>query len=226
MSLAQYNYSANRGACLQTCRRAYRVIDEETGDELKVENKYIMSPKDLCTIEFLDKIIESGVSVLKIEGRGRSPEYVYTVVKAYKEGVDAVLDGSFSKKKIAKWKEELASVFNRGFWEGGYYLGKKLGEWSGTYGSKATKRKDYLGVCKNYYAKAKVGLFVLESDGVAMGDEIVIIGPTTGVVKCKVESLFANDVEVEKASKGDLVTIPIGEKIRENDKLYVLRKRS
>src|SRR3989344_8296374 len=144
MSLAVYNASANRGACLQNCRRSYRVIDEETGDELVVNNKYVMSPKDLCTIGFIDKILDSGVSILKIEGRGRPPEYVYTVVKCYKEAIDSYYNKTYNQEKIDKWTKELESVFNRGFWHGGYYLGKKLGEWSGSYGSKAKKEKSFI----------------------------------------------------------------------------------
>src|SRR3989338_6232832 len=159
MSLATYNASANRGACLQNCRRAYRLIDDETGDELVVDNKYIMSPKDLCTIGFIDKILGSGVNVLKIEGRGRSPDYVYVVTKAYREAVDSFYKGTYTQHKIETWTKELETVYNRGFWHGGYYLGKKLGEWSGAYGSKARKEKEFVGIAKNYYNKAKTGEF-------------------------------------------------------------------
>lgn len=224
MSLAIYNSSANRGACLQNCRREYRVIDEETGDELKIDNKYIMSPKDLCTISFIDKILDTGVEVLKIEGRGRSPEYVYTTVKAYREAVDSYLDGTYTPEKIKNWIEELESVFNRGFWHGGYYLGKELGEWSGTYGSRATKEKNYIGKVKNYYNNALVGLFHLETGEIKIGDEILITGPTTGIVQTKVKEIFIDEKEVTIANKGDLITIPIGEKIRPNDKLFVMTK--
>lgn len=228
MSLATYNYSANRGACLQNCRRAYRVIDEETGDELKIENKYVMSPKDLCTIAFLDKILETGVSVLKIEGRGRSPEYVYATVKAYREAADSYFSGTYTQEKIDAWIKELEKVFNRGFWHGGYYLGKKLGEWSGVYGSKATLEKKYLGTAKNYFSKVNVGEFELETGELNVGDEILITGPTTGAVQTKVESIFidknSKSVGVRNAKKGTKVTIPVPEKIRENDKLYILVK--
>lgn len=222
MSLATYNFSANRGACLQSCRRAYKVIDEETGDELKVENKYVMSPKDLCTIEFIDKILETGVKVLKIEGRGRAPDYVATVVKVYKEAVDSYLTGNYTKEKIERWKKELESVFNRGFWQGGYYCGKKLGEWSGSYGNKATKRKVYLGRVKNYFAKVNVGEFMLESGKLSVGDEIIITGPTTGVIKQKVRSIFVKDKKVNSAEKGDRITVPVVERLRPADKLYVV----
>ena len=187
MSLANYNFSANRGQCLQSCRRAYRVIDDETGNELKIENKYVMSPTDLCTIKYLDQILDSGVAVLKIEGRGRSPEYVHTVVKAYQSAVESCLNGEFSQKKADNWVKELETVYNRGFWHGGYYLGKKGDEWSAAYGSKAKKKKEYLGIVKNYYSKKMIGLFYLESGEVKLGDEIMVIGPTTGVVKYKVK---------------------------------------
>ena len=222
MSLGTYNSSANRGACLQNCRRSYRLIDEETGDELVVDNKYIMSPKDLCTIGFIDKIIESGVKVLKIEGRGRAPDYVHKVVKCYKEAVDSYFSGTYNTEKIEYWVKELSTVFNRGFWHGGYYLGKQLGEWSGTYGSKATKEKKFLGLAINYYSKVKVGHFKLETGQIKIGDKILITGPTTGVVESKVESLFVNDKKVINAKKGDSVTIPIDMKVRPNDKLFVI----
>ncbi len=226
MSLATYNYSANRGACLQNCRRAYRVIDEETGDELKIENKYVMSPTDLCTIGFLDKILQAGVKVLKIEGRGRSPEYVYATVKAYREAVDSWVAGTYNQEKIKTWNKELEQVFNRGFWQGGYYLGKKLGEWSGSYGSQATKKKKYVGVVQNYFAKPRIAEISLEAEGIKIGDEILITGPTTGIVQTKAASIFIDikgkDITVQKAKKGERITIPINEKVRPNDKLFVL----
>lgn len=222
MSLANYNSSANRGACLQACRRAYIVKDEETGDELKVENKFIMSPKDLCTIGFLNKILETGVKVLKIEGRGRSPEYVYTVVKTYREAIDSCLNGTYNQDKIAKWTKELEKVFHRGFWHGGYYLGKKLGEWSGAYGSKATTKKVYVGKVLNYFGKNKIGHFILETGEIKAGDIISITGPTTGVVQARIESIFVDEKKVSSGSRGDEVTIPIPEKIRFNDKLFLI----
>ncbi len=228
MSLATYNSSANRGACLQNCRRSYKLVDEETGDELRIDNKYIMSPKDLCTIGFIDKIIGAGVSVFKIEGRGRAPEYVDTVVRCYKEAVDSVFDGSYSEKKIKSWMEELGKVFNRGFWQGGYYLGKELGEWSASYGSQATTEKVYLGKVRNYYNKVGVGYFSLEAGMINVGDSYLVTGPTTGVVKGKVEELIVNEVKNNKAVKGDMVTFKVSGKVRENDQLFVIKnvKRS
>ena len=223
MSLATYNASANRGACLQNCRRAYRVIDEETGDELKIENKYVMSPKDLCTISFIDKILESGVKILKIEGRARAPEYVSKVVRVYREAVDSYFDNSYTKDKVERWIKELESVYNRGFWQGGYYLGKKLGEWSGGYGSKANREKIFIGRATNFYKKANVGEFYLEAGGIKVGDDILITGTTTGVVELKVNSIFLNDKPVVSGNKGDKITIPIKTKIRHNDKLYVVK---
>lgn len=228
MSLATYNASANRGACLQNCRRAYKVIDEETGDELVIDNKYIMSPKDLCTIGFMDKILDSGVSVLKIEGRARSTEYIYIVTKVYKEAIKSYYEGNYTKEKIDLWIKELESVFNRGFWQGGYYLGKKLEEWSGTYGSKATTDKIFVGVAKNYFAKINVCEFFLQSGSIKLGDKIIITGNTTGVVEAKVESLRKNnsDSNVVFAQKGDYISIPLKERIRINDKLYVIRNKN
>lgn len=220
MSLATYNSSANRGACLQNCRRSYKIIDEETGDELIVDNKYIMSPKDLCTIGFIDKILEAGVRVLKIEGRGRAPEYVHTTVRVYHEAVESYYAGTYTPEKVEKWIAELETVYNRGFWHGGYYLGKQLGEWSGSYGSKATTEKIYLGKVRNYYQKTKIGEFVIEAGTMNVGDEIYIMGPTTGVVQATVKELMLNEKTVPLATKGAVVTIPIGEKIRENDQLY------
>ena len=223
MSLATYNSSANRGACLQNCRRAYKVIDEESGDELRIDNKYIMSPKDLCTIGFIDQIIESGVSVLKIEGRGRAPEYVDTVVRCYREAVESVLEGSYSKEKIDSWIVDLEKVFNRGFWHGGYYLCKELGEWSGTYGSQATTEKIFLGKVKNYFSKVGIGFFDLEAGSISIGDSYLITGPTTGVVEGKVEELMVNEKESDTAVKGDSITFPVSSKIRENDTLFMVK---
>lgn len=222
MSLATYNSSANRGACLQNCRRSYKVIDEETGDELQIDNKYIMSPKDLCTIGFLDKILETGVKVFKIEGRGRAPEYVYTTVKCYREAVNSCLDGTYSKEKIESWIESLKTVFNRGFWHGGYYLGKQLGEWSGEYGSQASKEKIYLGTARNYFQKTMIAEFHLETGKLNVGDEIIITGPTTGVIQANISSIFLNEQKVNSAGKGDTITIPIGEKVRARDKLFAV----
>ena len=229
MSLATYNASANRGLCLQNCRRAYKVIDEETGVELRVDNKYIMSPKDLCTIGFIDKILEAGVSVLKIEGRGKKADYVYTVTKVYREAADSYLDGkstTYTKEKIEAWTKRLEEVYNRGFWHGGYYLGKKLGEWSAAAGSKATKKKIYIGRVKNYFAKQKVGEFIVEAEKIKVGDNIIITGPTTGLVEGKVGSILVENKPMAIAGKRTVITIPIKEKIRKNDKLFVIVERN
>ena len=225
MSLATYNSSANRGACLQNCRRSYRVIDEETGDELVLENKYVMSPKDLCIIGFIDKVIGTGVSVLKIEGRGRKADYVHTVVKAYREAIDSYYGGTYTKEKIKKWTTELESVYNRGLWHGGYYLGKKLGEWSGVYGSRASKEKKLIGVVKNYFRKPQVGEFFLNAGSLEKGDDLMIIGPTTGVVETKALSIFLDEKEVRVAAKGTNATIPVPSRVRPRDKLYVIKDR-
>jgi putative protease len=222
MSLATYNSSANRGACLQNCRRSYKLVDEETGDELVLDNKYIMSPKDLCTIGFIDKIIEAGVKVMKIEGRGRAPDYVDTVVTAYREAIQSYGDGSYNQEKIDNWILQLEKVFNRGFWHGGYYLGKQLGEWSGTSGSQATEEKTYIGRVLNYFKDAKIGYFHLETGAVKIGDEILITGPTTGVVRTKVENIVKEAIKIDSAVKGDMITIPVGELVREADKLFVI----
>ncbi len=225
MSLTSYNAPANRGVCLQNCRRSYKVIDEETGVELSVDNKYIMSPKDLCTIGFLDKILDTGVYVLKLEGRGRSADYVSTVTKTYREAVDSVHQGTYTKEKIEKWVQELATVFNRGFWHGGYYLGKKLGEWSGVYGSRSSKVKTYIGVGKKFYKKISVGEFLIETGELCEGDEVVITGPTTGALKIKIKDLRVDGVPSKTSSKGDLITFPVPERIRKNDKLFVNKER-
>ncbi len=227
MSLATYNSSANRGACLQNCRRAYKVIDKETGDELEIDNQYIMSPKDLCTIGFVDKILDAGVSVLKLEGRGRAPDYVYVVTKTYREAVDAVLSGTYTKEKIDKWTEDLESVFNRGFWHGGYYLGKQLGEWSGTYGSQAKTEKIYIGKAAHYFNKAGIGEFVIESGELSVGDLVLITGPSTGVANASIDELRIDDKPVNLAKKGDTkVTFKVKDKIHRNDKLYKVVERA
>ncbi len=222
MSLASHNFSANRGACVQTCRRAYRVIDEANGQELFLENKYVMSPKDLCTIGVLDQIIKAEVAVLKIEGRARGPEYVYTTTKVYREAIDSVEKGTYTPKRIKDWTKELETVFNRGFWQGGYYLGNKLGEWSGTYGSKATLEKVYLGKVINYYHKAKVAAVKIENGLLKVGDQILITGPTTGVVKTMVKEMMLEETEIKTAKKMMIVTLPLNNLVRINDKVYVL----
>lgn len=225
MSLANYNHSANRGACLQSCRRAYRVTDDETGDELKIDNQYVMSPKDLCTIEFLDKILDSGVSILKIEGRGRSPEYVYTVTKSYREAIESYYNGTYTQEKIAKWKKDLGTVYNRGFWEGGYYLGKKLGDWCGTYGSQATTEKVAVGTVLNYFNKAKIAYINLDTGSLKVGDNLSVNGPTTSIVQSKVESIFENKKQVAGAEHKSSITIPLKTKVRKNDRVYKIVKK-
>ncbi len=221
LSLHEMNSSANRGACLQSCRRAYTVTDKETGAELEIDNEYIMSPKDLKTIHFLNKILDAGVSVLKIEGRARSPEYVKTVVQCYREAVDAYFDESFTSEKIEDWNTRLASVFNRGFWDG-YYLGKRLGEWSHNYGSLATKRKLYIGKVTNYFKKIGVAEFKLETNNLKVGDEIIVTGPTTGVFQSKVEEIRFELNPVEEGLKGQRISVPADSVLRRADKLFKL----
>lgn len=221
LSLHEMNSSANRGSCLQTCRRAYTVTDKETGAELEVDNEYIMSPKDLKTIHFLNKILDAGVSVLKIEGRARSPEYVKTTVECYREAVDAYFDKAFTEEKIENWNERLASVFNRGFWNG-YYLGQRLGEWSSNYGSLATKRKIYVGKCTNYFTNIKVAEFRLETQNLKSGAEVVISGPTTGVIQTIIQEIRMDDESVQEGVKGHFISVPVDSRIRRSDKLYKL----
>lgn len=219
LSLHSQNSSANRGACVQNCRHAYKVRDVETDEELMIDNEYIMSPKDLCTINILDQVINSGVTILKIEGRGKGPEYVYTVTKAYRQAIQEIQDGTYTQEKAEVWKTELNKVYNRGFWEG-YYLGKKYGEWSTHPGSAATEKKVYVGKGSNYFSKIKVGEFILESGSIHAGDTVMVISPGFGIVKEKMNRLVANGIEVEKAVRGDLVTFPIEKKITSKDKLY------
>ncbi len=220
LSLHSHNASANRGACIQNCRREYLVTDKEEGIELEIDNEYIMSAKDLCTIDFLDKIIDAGVSVLKIEGRGRATDYVYTTTRCYREAVDALQTGTYTLEKIAQWKEQLNKVYNRGFWDG-YYLGRKMGEWSNQYGSVATHKKTYLGKGLNYFDKIGIGEFILESHELQVGDTVVITGPTTGYVETVVKQIrLDTGKDVQKAVKGNTITIPLDEKIRPSDKLY------
>ncbi|GIV42756.1 MAG: collagenase [Vicingaceae bacterium] len=219
LSLHSHNASANRGACIQNCRRSYIVIDKEEGYELEIDNEYIMSAKDLCTIDFLDKIVDAGVSVLKIEGRGRSADYVYVTTQCYREAIDSIKDGTYSPDKIAHWKNELSKVFNRGFWDG-YYLGRKMGEWSNTYGSSATTKRIYLGRGNKYFDKIGVGEFVLETHQLKVGDQIAVIGPTTGYIPYTVEELHLGGKPVEEVKKGDVFSMKFPEKIRPSDKLY------
>ena len=221
LSLHEMNSSANRGSCLQTCRRAYIVTDKETGAELEIDNEYIMSPKDLKTIHFLNKILDAGVTVLKIEGRARAPEYVKTVVECYHEAVDAYFSNTFTEEKIKDWDYRLSTVFNRGFWDG-YYLGQRLGEWSGNYGSRATQRKVYLGKATNYFSNLGVAEFRLETGNLSVGDEILITGPTTGVIQLKTEEIRTGLEPVSTGKKGEHISIPVRVKIRRSDKLYKL----
>lgn len=222
LSLHEMNSSANRGACTQICRRGYEVTDLETGDQLAIENKYIMSPKDLKTIHFLNKMIDAGVRVFKIEGRARSAEYVRTVVSCYNEAVNSYIDGTYSEEKIALWNERLAKVFNRGFWNG-YYLGQRLGEWTSKYGSSATRVKVYAAKGIRYFSNIHVAEFQMENDELHVGDEIVITGPTTGAVIMKVEEIRVDLKPVEKTVRGERFSIKVDEKIRPSDRLFVWR---
>jgi len=219
LSLHQYNVSANRGSCLQACRRAYRVEDIESGDELEIDQEYIMSPKDLATIHFLNRIMAAGITVLKIEGRARPAEYVQTVTSCYREAVDAIFDGTYNTDKIENWKNRLATVFNRGFWDG-YYLGQRLGEWSSVYGSAATKRKVLIGTATNYFSRLGVGEFDIQSEYLSVGEEVLITGPTTGLIQIKVEEIHNNGGAVQSANKGERIAFHTGRKIRRGDKLF------
>jgi putative protease len=219
LSLHEHNKSANRGECLQVCRRSYKVEDEETGIELSVTNPYIMSPKDLCTIGFLDRLMESGVKVLKIEGRARPAEYVKIVVETYNEALQAIEEGTYTPDKIDIWKKSLSQVFNRGFWDG-YYLGQRLGEWNDAHGSKTTRKKAYLGKCTNYFSKLKVGEFVMETGKLKVGDEVLISGPSTGARILKVEELRFDLQPVEEVTKGQVFSMYVGDMVRRSDKLY------
>ena len=234
MSLHEYNRSANRGACAQVCRHAYdafaidseiqyRLDDQDHDIQLKIDNKYIMSPKDLKTIHFLNKMKDAGVEVYKIEGRARGPEYVKTVVSCYREAFEAIEDGSYGAEKIAEWDKRLSTVFNRGFWNG-YYLGQRLGEWSDTYGSKATEKKIYAAKTMGWYSRIGIGDFLCEAEELHKGDKILIIGPTTGVIETTLDEIQVDYKVVETVHKGDRFTIPVKDKIRLSDKLFVIRK--
>ncbi|WP_299106194.1 peptidase U32 family protein [uncultured Tenacibaculum sp.] len=223
MSLHSHNSSANRGACKQNCRKKYTVIDQESGFEMELDNEYIMSPKDLCTIDFLDQVADAGIKVLKIEGRGRAPEYVAKVIKCYRDAIDSLYNGTYDKEKVISWMQELEKVYNRGFWNG-YYLGQKLGEWSKEPGSHATQKKVYLGKGVHYFSKAEIGEFKIEAYNLAVGDTILITGPTTGAKEMELKSMFVNDKEAQTATKGDEVTMKLDFKIRPSDKLYKIVK--
>lgn len=219
LSLHSHNSSANRGACKQNCRKKYTVIDQESGFEIELDNEYMMSPKDLCTLEFLDKVIDAGIKVLKIEGRGRAPEYVATVIKTYREAIDAYYDRTFNKEKVAEWMSHLETVYNRGFWSG-YYLGQKLGEWSDHPGSNATQKKVYIGKGRHYYPKSSIAEFKLEAYDLKSGDTVLIQGPSTGSQEMKMESFMVDDIVAEKATKGDVITFPTKFRVRLSDKMY------
>ncbi len=221
LSLDNFAYSANRGACLQPCRRLYNVKDTDNEIELLVNEKYILSPKDLCTIGFMDKIIEAGVSVLKIEGRGRSPEYVKKTTSIYRQAVDAYFSGAYNEKNVKKWTEDLRTVYNRDFWDG-YYLGRKIGEWTNRYGSQATKTKIYVGRVTNYFHKLKVAEILMESHELNTQDEILIIGPTTGVYEDNIQEIRVNLKQVPTAQKGNICSIPTHSVVRRNDKVYLI----
>ena len=223
MSLDAANRSANRGECIQVCRRSYTVTDNETGYQLEIDNKYIMSPKDLKTVRFIDKMMQAGVRVFKIEGRARGPEYVYTVVRCYKEAIQAVLDGTFTEARKDEWDERLATVFNRGFWDG-YYQGQLLGEWNKNYGSNATERKVYIGKGTKYYSKLGVAEFTVEATTFRVGDRLLITGPTTGVMYVTADEIHDDNGPVEVAQQGTRVSIAVTGKVRPSDKLFKLVK--
>ena len=223
LSLDNYNYSANRGACLQVCRRGYIVKDKESDLELEIDNEYIMSPKDLCTIGFLDKIVKAGVRVLKIEGRGRSADYVRTVTECYREAVASIADGTYSKEKIDGWMRRLATVFNRGFWDG-YYLGRTLGEWSERYGSQATENKVYLGLIRNYFGRINAEVQLQTNETLRVGDEIMVIGETTGVYRDTVNELRTDRDPVPEVHQGDRFSFATTELLHRGDKVYRVDK--
>jgi len=220
LSLHTYNSSANRGACKQNCRHPYLVIDKETGMELEIDNEYIMSPKDLMTVDFLDQIYDAGVGVLKIEGRARSADYVAVTTRVYREAIDAVADGTYSREKVENWIRRLARVYNRGFWDG-YYLGRKLGEWTQP-GNQATVKKIFIGRGKKYYPKAKVGEFKIENFELKPGDKILITGPTLGAKELVIQEMYVNDAPGTVARKGDIMSLKLDYKIRPSDKLFKL----
>ena len=221
LSLANAGRSANRGECIQICRRSYLVTDRETGNELEIDNKYIMSPKDLKTVRFIDRMMDAGVRVFKIEGRARGPEYVYTVVKCYKEAIQSVIDGTFTEEKKDEWDQRLATVFNRGFWDG-YYQGQTLGEWNKNYGSNATERKVYVGKGVKYFSKLGVAEFTVEASEFSKGDKLHITGPTTGVMYLDAEEIRYELEPVDTARKGTHISIPVPGKVRPSDKLFKL----
>jgi len=220
LSLHEMNHSANRGACLQICRRGYEVTDLESGDKLVIENEYIMSPKDLCTIEFLDQLLDAGVEVLKIEGRARPPEYVKLTTQIYRNAVNEIVSGTYTKEKAAADKEKLSEVFNRGFWNG-YYLGQRLGEWTDTHGSKAKYHKEFVGTVNNYFSKLSVAEIYLNSGKLKLGDTVYIIGQTTGTLEFELNEIRYDLKPVEEARKGQVISIPVPGHVRRGDKIYL-----
>jgi len=223
MSLHDANRSANRGECVQICRRSYTVTDNETGNQLEIDNKYIMSPKDLKSVRFIDKMMDAGVRVFKIEGRARGPEYVHTVVSCYKEAMQSVLDGTFTEDKKDKWDERLSTVFNRGFWDG-YYQGQKMGEWTKEYGNKATEKKVLIGKVMKYFSRLGVAEIAVEANTFAKGDKLLITGNTTGAMFLNAEEIRYDLKPVDVAEQGWRVSIPVPDKVRPNDKLFKLIK--
>lgn len=220
LSLHSHNSSANRGACKQNCRKKYTVIDQESGFEIELDNEYMMSPKDLCTIGFLDEIIDAGVKVLKVEGRGRAPEYVATVVKCYREAIDSIAEGTYSQEKVTEWMTQLETVYNRGFWSG-YYLGQELGEWSANSGSSATQKKIYIGKGRHFYPKSNIAEFMIEAYDLNVGDKVLIQGPTTGSQEVVLSAMMIDGKPGEsRAMKSDVVTFPTEFRVRPSDKLY------
>lgn len=230
MSLGAYNASANRGGCFQNCRRSYKVTDEQTGYEMVIDNKYVMSPKDLCTVSVLDQLIEAGVSVLKLEGRGRSADYVGTVTSVYKEASLACLDNTFNAEKVERWLERLGTVFNRGFWLGGYYLGTEWGEWSGSGNNRASRLKTHIGKVTNYYKKSGVAEILLDGGSFMLGDTLLATGPTTGALEWVPGEIRANvDDEMKSVSegeKGGYVYVSVPEAVRRNDKIYLIKPKT
>lgn len=225
MSLLQNNTSAQRGACLQECRKSYKIIDEETGKEMRVENSHILSPKDLCCLPFLDELVDAGVSVFKIEGRGRDPHYVSTVVKVYREAVDSIAEGSFTQEKIDDWMKRLDSVYNRGFTDG-YYLGKALPDWSGYSRNRSTDERVFVGLVSHYFPKPGVAELQIQAHEVKKGDRLVIMGKSTGVLEVTADCIIRDEQEIDQTERSDLVTIQVPERVRKNDKIYLLRKRN
>ena len=226
LSLHSHNSSANRGACKQNCRKKYTVIDQESGFEIELDHEYMMSPKDLCTIGFLDQIVDAGVKVLKLEGRGRAPEYVARVTKCYREAIDSIAEGTFSQEKVEEWMKLLETVYNRGFWSG-YYLGQKMGEWSPNSGSNATQKKVYIGKGRHFYPKSNIAEFLIEAYDLSVGDSVLVQGPTTGSQELVIESMMVEHKgQAEKATKSEVVTFKTDFRVRPSDKLYKIVKNT